>query len=192
MSHEKFFKITAVVDEYDEYPSVQDIKFEEVGLNDILAKMSDYDLQNLGLVRVQNKDPKKKEEGLSQTAVMSLKYHGWVHLDTVKDRAERKKYTQKFYYVDPVYKHAQEIDVDRIGDNDHLVGKLASGAVLMQEVEPESVLSEKAQKKLETKKKALKKNAAERAEKVKAAAEAKKKKAVEKAKKLLKEAGELS
>lgn len=189
MSTSKLLLLTPEYDEYSEDQAPTGVKVEETYLGDLINKLSDYELFQHGLVRVKPKDPKKKEPEFDELATTTLKMHGWVHLSTVKDRAERKKFTDKFWIRDRIYSHIRQIDLDKISDHD--LSNLAAGCSLMQEVETDSVLTEKDRDKVAKKKKANEKAAAARAAKAKEAAALKEKKKIERAKKILKEAGQL-
>lgn len=171
---------------------VNRLRYEEVTIGDMLKKMSDYELQQYGLVRI-NPDENKK---IGHYAVQALKQAGWAHAAAAKTREERKVLDQKFYilnekgskyaYYDPMF---AVLDMD--GISDELMKRLVEGAEIVQKVRTKSVLSAKDYKRFKTiqkKMEAAKKKAADS----KAAKIAKKKqKEIEAAKKLLAEAGEV-
>lgn len=169
------------------------IKHESVSVDQLIRELNDYQLQALGLVRVQA-DSKKN---VSDAAQQTLKLYGWVHAASEEDRAKRKELEQKFYILNekgtpyswnnPTFK---QLDMDNLSED--TLKQLADGAEIVQKVSEKSVLKEAEYKKYLTAKKQKAEAAKKRAEASKAKAEAKKLKEIEKAKKILEAAGHLN
>jgi hypothetical protein len=180
--------------DYGECSGDIQISFKEMSIGDIIASMNEYDLHYHGLVKV-DKDYAKKGTKHNALTIKLLKEQGWVHLESAKSRAERKTLENEIYILNesgdtwstynPKFK---KIDLDPIDDN--YLDRLADGAILVQKVSTQSVLTENDYKKLKTRIKKRKAKEAEKKAKLKAAAEKKKQKEIENAKKILAEAGE--
>lgn len=166
---------------------------EETSVESLLNKMDEWQLKNLGLVRV-SPDANKK---MSATAIMTLKNHGWVHAASAESRAKKKELEQKFHlfvkqgssYLS-YYTQFSELDLDNVTDEQ--LKQLAGNAEIVQKVTAKSVLSEKDYKRLKAIEKAKAEAAEKKAKTEKTKAAKKKAKEIEAAKKLLEEAGELS
>jgi hypothetical protein len=170
------------------------MRVEQTSVGALVAGLNDYELYQLGLVRVKPDADKK----MNPTAINTLKQHGWVHAASAEDRAKRKELEQKFYLLNKQgskylfhYTSVNEMDLDDVRD-DYLKLIAAGSAEIVQKVTPKSVLSEKDQKRLKTLETQKVASAKKAAEGRKAKAEAKKQKEIEKAKKILEEAGELN
>jgi hypothetical protein len=165
---------------------------ESVTETQIVSEMNEYQLSQLGLVKVTPDDNKK----MSKTALDTLKQKGWVFAASVEDRAKRKEMEQKFYilnengkpysYYNPTF---GELDLDNLDENQ--IAALADGAKIVQVVTAKSVLSENDYKRYQKVKKQKEEAAAKKKQTKEQKEQAKKLKEIEKAKKLLAEAGEL-
>lgn len=168
------------------------ITHESVTETQIVGEMNEYTLSLLGLVRVTPDSLKK----MSKIATDTLKQHGWAHVSTVKDRAEKKAMEQEFYILnedgkpfssyDPKF---GKLDLDNL--TDHNIEALANGAKIVQVVTAKSVLSEKDYDRYRRTKQKKEESAAKKKLTKEQKLAAKKQKEIEKAKQLLKEAGEL-
>ncbi len=170
------------------------LEHKEVIVEELLEEQGSYSLYLMGYIKID----KDKDKDLSKETVRFLREKGWSHVDSAKNREEKKVLAQKYYLI---YKEGDsynygyaampkfsEIDLDDISDEQ--IQQLAKGGEIVQSVTLKSILSAKDYKKLQTKKKVNK----EKADRAKAVREKKakttKEKALEKARKLLQEAGE--
>jgi hypothetical protein len=189
-------KITPITEERDDcqycsHDEFVGFKHEEVELSTLIKELSPNQLMNLGLMRITAEKDKKPDE----LAVMTLKKWGWVHAETIKDRAERKQMEEEFYLLEGLnqglsysYGNLYKLDLDNVSPN--IISKLGHQAKIVQVVNPKTVLKESDYKKLETEKKRRQEAAKKASEAKKVVAEKKRLAKIEKAKKILAEAGE--
>ena len=190
MSDEILIRVKTV-DEYDSYDC--DLVHEQVTFEQLLGEQCSYSLKDIGYIKI-NVD---KSANLSKEAIKYLREYGWSHVNSAKNREEKKVLTQKYYLVDELghsYNYSslprfKEIDLNDVSDDQ--IKQLAKGGDIVQSVTLKSILSAKDYKKLETQKKANKAKVDEAKATKKKKSKITKEKALDKARKLLQEAGEV-
>lgn len=177
----------------DSYSGDCELGHKEVTLKQLLNRASDFELQQMGLVRL----ALDKTKPVTEAAAKTLRAFGWSRPDVAKNREEKKAMEEEYYILDengkPYWMNYNpkfaKIDLDDLKD-DTLI-QLANGARIVQKVSARSVLKDSDYKKYLAQKK-KKEDAAERAKKSKETKEQNKlKKQIENAKKILMEVGEL-
>ena len=131
---------------------------------------------------------------LNKTTVERLQKHGWVHLESVKSREDKKAMEQEYYILDPPAQRwsdpkFEKVDLDRLSDRQ--IERIAGTGRIAQFVAPKSVLPTDAYARLKTHRDRKAAEAAKRQEAKKKRAEKNRQKEIEAARKLLEEEGEL-
>ena len=183
---EILIRVKTEKDIYDEYDVT--IVHEQVTVEQLMEEQSEYSLKSRGYIKI---DPKTGK--VSRETVELLRKYGWAHIETAKDREERKALEQELFLLDETVAYSYrepkfaKIDPDNLTDDQ--LRQLAKSAKIVQCVSAKSVLSESQYKRLQTKKKQLE-DMRERAKKsAEKKAATKKEREIARAKKLLEEAG---
>lgn len=184
------------VDHYDE--DSYDLRHSETSLAELIREAQPWELVQCNVARLDPKQPpaymsaadkKKFPKILDASTINLLKSRGWVHLESVEDRETRKKYENKYYIVrNDGFRSFYEFDPDDVSLSN--LEDIANGGVVVQGIDPNSILKEADRKNLAKRIASKKEQQKKAAAKKKLSAEAKKKKQIEKAKKILEAAGE--
>lgn len=160
----------------------------ETSIGEELLKMPEYELESLGLIRIS--DAKGNFPEYSAKTLCGL---GWLNAETAKKLSDKKVLEEKYYLLQNAtsYGFGKMFEIDPTTIDSYTINHICQGALIVQKVDPKSVLSESGLKQLKAYEK-VEKQKKEKANKQKALREEKKKrKEIENAKKLLQEAGEL-
>lgn len=148
MSDDILIRVKAIVDDYE--GTYNGMEHEQVTI-DQLFKEKAHTLSSQGYLAITSKDGK-----IDKYSAKILRSKGWVHLETAKNREEKKVMKQEYFLLDESGKNSYHYypKWSKINDINNLteyeLDQVAKGGRIVQVVSPSSVLSSSDYKKVQT------------------------------------------